>query len=683
MVLAKDEFGEGCILGSFYKQIIQQDITGGISMKIGFYGHANNLIFTSTGKNGEFKEDIIQNGIAAIHGLAVGGIATKFRCMGLEGPADVGLTVEIDKLDDNFRKYYYSLRHYDAKSDRMLISHCLGYRAGKSQDNIFMETYDDSKNSDLATGDLLFVWDEGYGGLKLPDDYQHIIWASDKSLPDKVQFEAISDKCFLMLEANILRKAGAMISRQVSWEKTTIDLIREIQSNPAISYLLKAKYIYINFEFDGAIFMLPNASPMQATLILTDGSSEGSCAEQFKGAKEGNDELVFPNINVFPIIFGVMAIHASQIIESFNTEADFKDMMRDFAVTGFSYIVSMGTSLRLKRWDPFDIPLTKMSDGLWHVPTNWTIANNVDNKQLYDVAFDYVREGAKIIEGLPKLSFGHFTTIDRQEIESYQGIRNLILDYAKNDSTRPLSMAVFGAPGSGKSFGVTQIAKSILPGKIQKLEFNVSQFTSLNDLSYAFQNVRDAILSGKLPLVFFDEFDSDRNGVLLGWLKTFLMPMQDGKFKSESGEHPLGKCILVFAGGTAHDFESFVKDDKSFRNVKGPDFVSRLRGTINILDPNPKSETDKNYILRRALLLRGLCERKLKLKDNLAPISQDIIRAMLLVPKYYHGARSMEAIFDMSRIDGDSWEPVSLPSHTQLALHVDADAFIDLVLQGD
>jgi len=163
--------------------------------------------------------------------------------------------------------------------------------------------------------------------------------------------------------------------------------------------------------------------------------------------------------------------------------------------------------------------------------------------------------------------------------------------------------------------------------------------------------------------------------------------MQDGKFMDESGSHPLGKCILVFAGGTASSFEHFVRplhsfdtvDHDRFKSVKGPDFVSRLRGTIDVLGPNPKNNDDKNYILRRALLLRSLCGRKLDMSKNPAPISAGIIRAMLLIPEYKYGARSMEAIFNMSRITGGVWEPVSLPSHSQLSLHVDAGAFIDLV----
>jgi hypothetical protein len=174
----------------------------------------------------------------------------------------------------------------------------------------------------------------------------------------------------------------------------------------------------------------------------------------------------------------------------------------------------------------------------------------------------------------------------------------------------------------------------------------------------------------------------------LGWLKSFLMPMQDGLFKDGGGEHPVGKCIMVFAGGTSPSFEEFTRplsaEDPAlarvFKDVKGPDFVSRLRGTINIMGPNPVYENDKNYLLRRAILLRSLCQRKLNVKDP-AFIDDNLLHAMLVIGQYRHGARSMDAILDMSRIEGNSFAPVSLPFYSQLALHVDADAFIRLVLR--
>jgi hypothetical protein len=423
-----------------------------------------------------------------------------------------------------------------------------------------------------------------------------------------------------------------------------------------------------------------------ASLIPAHGGGEGAFREKIKGAMDDG----------FALMTVALALQFPEII----TEKQPLQILPVLKVA--ENLLTNGYSLDQLKSGCFDIPEAKpdANERRFEIPFTpnqsvidpefWCITNNVNNRRIFDIACEYVLKGAKIIEGLPQLSFGALTTIDRWEIESYRNVCNLIDSYIRTDSVRPLSIAVFGSPGSGKSFGVTQIAKNILPGKVEKLEFNVSQFTDNADLGVAFQKVRDVTLEGKLPLVFFDEFDSDRNGTQLGWIKTFLMPMQDGKFKDESGEHPLGKSILVFAGGTSASFEEFIRpmlsdnqeEQKTFKDVKVPDFVSRLRGTINVLGPNQTAADDKNYILRRALLLRSLCERKLKMKKGEdTPISKNVLWAMLLVPKYKHGARSMEAILDMSRIEGNVWEPVSLPFYSQLSLHVDADAFIKLVLR--
>jgi hypothetical protein len=52
-------------------------------------------------------------------------------------------------------------------------------------------------------------------------------------------------------------------------------------------------------------------------------------------------------------------------------------------------------------------------------------------------------------------AYGKYTTADRGEIERLNSIRNLIVGYLGNPTdARPLSFAVFGPPGSGKSFAV-------------------------------------------------------------------------------------------------------------------------------------------------------------------------------------------------------------------------------------
>lgn len=327
-------------------------------------------------------------------------------------------------------------------------------------------------------------------------------------------------------------------------------------------------------------------------------------------------------------------------------------------------------------------------------------------------ATDVVLRGAEVaLAAAPKARYGAYLTVDRQEIERINAIRNLILSYQRNpEDRRPLSIAVFGPPGSGKSFAIRQLAAELF-GKTQEvLEFNLSQFHRLEDLHGAFHQVRDASIRGQIPLVFWDEFDSQN----LRWLKDFLAPMQDAKFRVGSVAHPLGKAIFVFAGGTSSDFESFSNPREgspfaeSFGLAKGPDFVSRLRGFVNIKGPNPAYESsdtaegpaqptaepswhkaageDPAHLIRRAILLRSMLEGDyaalIDESTGLASVSPGIVRGLLRVREYRHGARSLESVVSMSTLTGArQFQVDSLPSADQLNLHVTPD-FLEQVQMG-
>jgi hypothetical protein len=252
---------------------------------------------------------------------------------------------------------------------------------------------------------------------------------------------------------------------------------------------------------------------------------------------------------------------------------------------------------------------------------------------------------------------------------------------------------------------VEQVAKSISPSsgaRVEKLEFNMAQFQSTSSLGAALHRVRDEVVRGSVPLVFFDEFDSAFEGEL-GWLRYFLAPMQDGAFLDESGMHPIGKAIFVFAGGLSATFAEFSRrpaaesdsaesreEMRRFRAAKGPDFVSRLRGFVNVkgLNPDPSRPGDRAYLIRRAMIARSLLERNCpSLRSTANPerlaISESVARALVGVPSYRHGVRSLEAVIDMSRLEGRTiFDPAALPAFEQLDQHVDADAFHKLIALG-
>ncbi|MBC7111703.1 MAG: hypothetical protein H5T35_05785, partial [Methanothermobacter sp.] len=312
----------------------------------------------------------------------------------------------------------------------------------------------------------------------------------------------------------------------------------------------------------------------------------------------------------------------------------------------------------------------------------WTIASSppifdIEAVSRYIVINGYSRKKCP----LPVAHFGKLITADRREIEGYQSIRNLMVEYMKNDNPeRPLCIGVFGPPGAGKSFAVSQLAASVDPERIKHLNFNISQFRCEDDLIDAFHQIRDAVLEGMVPQAFFDEFDSPIGEKKLGWVKYFLAPMQDGEFREGDSMHPLGKCILVFAGGTSSTFQEFESQDPEvLREAKVRDFISRLRGYVNIIGPDPQHRRDKFFMLRRAILLRSMFERKtphLFDASGRLRIDEGVLNAFLMIPEYRHGVRSMEAILDMSILqDVRKFEKASLPSAGQLDLHVDGELF--------
>ena len=76
-------------------------------------------------------------------------------------------------------------------------------------------------------------------------------------------------------------------------------------------------------------------------------------------------------------------------------------------------------------------------------------------------AFEVVQHGMdKALKNVPMACYGKYQTADREEIERINAIKNLILQYQENKNDyRPLSIAVFGTPGSGKSFAIKQLSE--------------------------------------------------------------------------------------------------------------------------------------------------------------------------------------------------------------------------------
>lgn len=534
-----------------------------------------------------------------------------------------------------------------------------------------------------------------------------------------------AEKLIVLMNANDLRLTKAQVSRELSWELTAQDLVRELVHNHPINAISHCCHVIVSFGTSGAILLSRQNSTIgngvqsvpQSRLIFDPQMIEGMWRQTHPGGMIGYNSCLTASIafNLIKnpkrpdvmqgVIKGLSAMRKLHL-EGYNKSND-NTKNDDF---GFPVKLIADELIKRSEKDSPFISVTVRNPALQpqmylgniaskEKPSEfWTILADRYADDLEDKARQIVIKGPKTsLKDVPLGSFGELLTVDRREIESFRSIRTLVNEYVGKAKSRvPLSIAVFGPPGSGKSFGIAQMAKELLQGKIHKLTFNLSQFDTVQNLWDALHQVRDVSLSEKIPLVFWDEFDTNFEGKL-GWLRYFLSPMQDGTFQEGQITHPIGRAIFVFAGGTANSMNEFGKEPKdekekeAYKAAKVPDFLSRLKGFVNILGPNPckidgvmEVDEDKYYIIRRAILLHTILKREaphlFNSIGNELQIDDGVLRALLETKIYKHGVRSMESLIAMSMLKGKRrFERSALPSDPQLNLHVDAMDFMSLV----
>jgi hypothetical protein len=487
------------------------------------------------------------------------------------------------------------------------------------------------------------------------------------------------DRLTVVIDGTDLRRASLQVEQPLSWEHIYDRAVAAVRSSP----LSAAQLVVVTLGLTGAVLVWPND---RAALVF-DPQSLVATSTRFGAGFVWGHQLVMlaallgGSLGLWPDPVGaaVAGLNAMRALhrDGFACEGEPGHQRLHFPVERV---------VAALRATPSGLSVVELDDE--QRATSSILMETMGAGQLEEAARRVAHLGPSGLSGVPIDTVGAWSSVDRVEIENMRSMRGIMAEYVDaylsgRRVKRPLSVAVFGPPGAGKSFAVKQVAKALLPGHLEVLEFNLSQFAGQQRLPGAFQAARDATLRQQLPLIFWDEFDTALADQPLGWLRHFLAPMQDGEFSEGESTHPLGPAIFVFAGGTSASFADFAgTDDHEARYAKKSDFISRLRGSLDVLGPNPAGPADAAVILRRALLLHALLRQSVPhvFTGERLNIDEGVLRAFLHVDAFRHGARSMEAIVDMSALTGKaSYERASLPARSQLTLHVDAEAFLDLV----
>jgi len=320
----------------------------------------------------------------------------------------------------------------------------------------------------------------------------------------------------------------------------------------------------------------------------------------------------------------------------------------------------------------------------WSFLTLWTS----DQKDIDSLSQDILRKGLEKAwrerrVPAPLCKIGKYVAIGRSEQEAARETAVLVRQYLVNPAARrPFNLAVFGRPGSGKSFLVREVVDQVTPESLRTktLEFNLSNYTTVKELHGAFHRIRDVALAGRIPVVFWDEFDASVESQQFYWLRFFLAPMWDGYFQEGQDSRPIGKAIFVFAGGrfetygalrrhlqmgrtigdvSESEFQAQCEKEKLNRTKvellhasKGDDFERRLDAYIDLPGIELQSEQGNELAgLRRALILRAT------IKDLVGPkvfqgnelrISEGAAKKILHHVEFLHGAGSMTTYVGIS-----------------------------------
>ncbi len=272
-------------------------------------------------------------------------------------------------------------------------------------------------------------------------------------------------------------------------------------------------------------------------------------------------------------------------------------------------------------------------------------------------------------DNLPVFKLGHLRTTDPAEIDPVITLHNVMDSYVSRENVlRPLCIGVFGPPGSGKSFAVKQVAGVIsqkLDGNpFDFFEFNLTQFASPDEINSAIDPVRASVAQGKVPIVFWDEFDCRFADNEFGYLRYFLPSMQDGVTYVHGIPYHIGRAIFVFAGGVKASWEEMEKllskdgaEMQMVKTLKIPDFMSRLRVVLDIdgieisdhLLRDSATEDELDELLRVLLKRAFIISHQMQTHWKTAARKTSGLLLRLLLSRYKFGARSIEAVIEASR----------------------------------
>jgi hypothetical protein len=279
----------------------------------------------------------------------------------------------------------------------------------------------------------------------------------------------------------------------------------------------------------------------------------------------------------------------------------------------------------------------------------------------------------------------NYVTLDWQHYQEIESLMQVIRDYSQDRSRRrPLNIIMQAEPGSGKSHFIKCLAQRMASDGIDKVTFNMASMQGVVDLIQPLEAVRNLKVVDKLPILFLDEFDANKENYAL------LLPLLwDGELGIGHRELRLGKVVIILAGSGSHIGE-VMRAAKSMQrggvteDGKLIDLLSRINGgelTIPALD---EVSGDRDRRVDKVCLTLSLLNQRFGSKLRVVPWS---LLKFVADTKFQHGVRSISHLVDLipskdGELEALRGKDLRLPLNTVSALKLSSLAYHLLAEDG-
>lgn len=496
-----------------------------------------------------------------------------------------------------------------------------------------------------------------------------------KALPD-TQDRLDPDRLVVIVQADDIRAEGVELSQGSSWEKTCEDFVRNIGAVGSLVTLVTCPHLIVVFGCDGIVYHR-GLDVLKPVLFFDPLRTEDEFFKQ-------NVKYVPGVMEAFVAGFAKALVQSDEVVYEDCIKAGFKTSRR-LARKGISSpgpngsLYDVPAIMEAKEVNDdalirFDIPSDEIGKG----EQNWSLLDFVIADSA-EVARRIVLEGISNIN-IPLSRIKKLVLFDRKEIQLFHTLKSHLTEYLAVPQVKPLSIALFGPRGSGKTFAALQVTEAAAAGKrVRPLVFDLSEFKKLEDLAEAFHQIRDCALDGYVACAYFKNFDVSFLGDPFGWLPHLLPAMINGRFFDGPVSRPTGGALLFFGASATKTFAAFRRHAEKSNTRAVQEFIGCLQGFVDVAGFNRGGVGDKLYPFRRAVVLRALLEErapKLKSGDGIR-IDESVLSGLLLVSEYFQGIRSLKSVLAMSHLHNAlHFSRSALPSETQLQLHVDYGQFV-------